>query len=247
MSRTPLALVDPIEELDLTSQPLGLEMPGRIATTLRCYSFISTLSLEKCGLNDEDIITISNGIPHDSILRVLNLDGNQLGGLKSCASALATALRRTQFIEELYLNNNYFGDAGTEIITAAFGTESKLIRLELNNNEIGDAGARFLGDLMHRTTSLTYLSLARNSISDDGCAFITLALPYSTSLNELDLSHNPITPGGIALFFDPPRNSHLGNVNLAFTYQGCPYFANLSRHRMPSLRNGHRPDAPTET
>jgi hypothetical protein len=108
------------------------------------------------------------------------------------AQQLKAMLRRNTVLEDLDLNENYFGSAGFPEITSALYGNTSIQGLNVSTNELDDlVAANTLRELLRRNKTITRLCMDNNTFGSNAAAVRCIADGFraNTTLQELDLSY----------------------------------------------------------
>ena len=133
---------------------------GAIATTLRGCTNLKQIDLSRCGINDEQILPIVEGLRGHGALKKLCLFDNRIGAA-GCQSLTTLLEDHSSNIGELVLQENQIGIDGAMTLFNSLLTNSRLRNLYLGGNPT--AGFRTvdaLSRVLCNTTSInsTYTS-----------------------------------------------------------------------------------------
>jgi Ran GTPase-activating protein (RanGAP) involved in mRNA processing and transport len=185
-------------------------------------SQLKRLDLSHCGLGDDELEILAEGLASNSSLNdgLLDLSNNNIGdrGVQALASSLAS----NGMLLELHLSNNIIGDKGLEMLAAGLIHNRALRVLSISGNTaITDTGVRAISRILQsRTTSgLEKLRLDRINLGDGGGKILADALSINKSLVSLSL----LCVGGMsigneglrALSVGLSRNSTLRELDLS--------------------------------
>lgn len=173
-------------------------MAGLFSRLLMVSRWLDTLCLDRIGLGDEGVETLSRGVASSLALTTLYLEHNGISA--SGVWVLAQALPLNLVTLSLR-DNTEVKDEGA----AAFGDGrvAQPVTLYLDATGISDAGADALARMMMMhgpNCRLANLSLRRNRVGDSGATALAAATANAPSLRTLDLSCNEIAVGGVAAF-----------------------------------------------
>ncbi|XP_032726245.1 leucine-rich repeat-containing protein 45 isoform X2 [Lontra canadensis] len=178
----------PRGRLDLATQSLTVDTCRALGKLLQKEALLTELILSDCMLSEEGATLLLQGLCANTIVRFLDLKGNNLQAAGT--EALGRLLRQNKSIQSLTLEWNNLGTWE-------------------------DAFAAFCGALAGNGT-LRQLDLRNNQISHKGAEELALALTCNASLQQLDLRWNNIgLLGGRALVNSVPRNRALWRLELA--------------------------------
>ena len=151
---------------------------GRLASLLSHAVVLESVSLKKCKLGDDGLISTFDAI--SSLKRLTKIDYSE----------------------------NIITNRGLESICPQIGAHIKSVLSELNfnHNEISDRGLKkFLFALEKRQNTLTKLSFIENDITDDGGFYLyewlkrfrTMNVSHNLNLVKFDLSYNKVMYKGL--------------------------------------------------
>ncbi|KAL2764511.1 leucine-rich repeat-containing protein 45 [Daubentonia madagascariensis] len=186
----------PRGRLDLATQSLTVDTCRALGKLLQTEALLRELVLSDCMLNEEGATLLLQGLCTNTVVRLLDLKGNNLRA--TGAEALGKLLRQNKSIQSLTLEWNNLGtweDAFTTFCggLAANGT---LQQLDLRNNQISHKGAEELALALKGNATLQQLDLRWNNIGLLGGRALVNCLPSNRTLWRLDLAGNNI-PGDV--------------------------------------------------
>ena len=133
---------------------------GAIATTLRGCTNLKDIDLSRCGINDEQILPIVEGLRGHGALEKLRLFDNRIGAA-GCQSLTTLLEDHSSNIGELNLQENQIGIDGAMTLFNSLLTNSRLRNLYLGGNPTADfRTVDALSRVLCNTTSInsTYTS-----------------------------------------------------------------------------------------
>jgi Ran GTPase-activating protein (RanGAP) involved in mRNA processing and transport len=165
---------------------------GRLAVQTLCQSkSLQCLRWIESDLSASTISALSDGLQHNTSLRVLDLRGNGLSA-EHC-KPLGDLLRHCS-LDKLILEENLIGDEGLDHLATGL---VKLRKVNLRCNLITSSGCKLLADaLVMDEASLQTLDVSENAISDDGAEALGSAIDRS-SLLELMIESCLVTDNGV--------------------------------------------------
>jgi Leucine-rich repeat (LRR) protein len=179
----------------------------------------------------------------NTVLEVLQLDGNKLGDLG--AESLAEGLKHNQKLQHLFVGNgNEVADYGAMKLAEALENNKQLKTLGLQGNSIVFVGLQKLASVLPSTaietlnlkenafkssganklfaalkahpSNLLMLDVSANHIANDAANAIRDYLATNPALLALDLSFNRLRPGGIAALLQGlSSNTNLRRLDLS--------------------------------
>ena len=200
------------KHLWLKRNPILPEGARHIAGILRHNRTIVVLDLDNCGLQDEGIELLFNGLSSNSdTLRHLYLDGNGITSrgciaindyFQSCTEQQHLGL------ESLFMSINRIGDAGAIVLSQSLTTNRHLKRLNLTSNGIQAKGmtALFTALTVHPAITSVEVGYASQSVDlggapnrgrDDCADSINAFVLGSRTLLHLSATHNNFTAYGL--------------------------------------------------
>ncbi|XP_041580758.1 leucine-rich repeat-containing protein 45 isoform X2 [Vulpes lagopus] len=186
----------PRGRLDLAAQSLTVDTCRALGKLLPKDALLTEVVLSDCMLSEEGASLLLQGLCANTIVRFLDLKGNNLQA--AGAEALGQLLRQNKSIQSLTLEWNNLGswDDAFATFCGALAGNSALQQLDLRNNQINHKGAEELALALACNTSLQQLDLRWNSIGLLGGRALVNCLPRNRGLWRLELAGNNI-PGDI--------------------------------------------------
>ncbi|XP_059936627.1 leucine-rich repeat-containing protein 45 isoform X3 [Mesoplodon densirostris] len=186
----------PQGRLDLATQSLTVDTCRALGKLLQKEALLTELILSDCMLSEEGAVLLLQGLCVNTIVRFLDLKGNNLRA--SGAEALAKLLRQNKSIQSLTLEWNSLGtwEEAFAAFCGALAANGALRQLDLRNNQITHKGAEELALALKSNTSLQQLDLRWNHIGLLGGRALVNCLPSNRTLWKLELAGNSI-PGDI--------------------------------------------------
>ncbi|KAM5309032.1 leucine-rich repeat-containing protein 45 isoform 2-T2 [Glossophaga mutica] len=182
----------PRGRLDLATQSLTLDTCRALGELLQKEAQLTELVLSDCMLSEEGAALLLQGLCANTVLRLLDLKGNNLQA--AGAEALGKLLRHSTSIQSLTLEWNNLGtweDAFATFCRALAGN-GVLRQLDLRNNQISHQGAEELALALKSNTSLQQLDLRWNNIGLLGGRALVTCLPSNRTLWKLELAGNNV-------------------------------------------------------
>eukprot|EP00069_Balaena_mysticetus_P017897 bmy_02240T0 len=186
----------PQGRLDLATQSLTVDTCRALGKLLQKEALLTELILSDCMLSEEGAVLLLQGLCVNTIVRFLDLKGNNLRA--AGAEALAKLLRQNKSIQSLTLEWNSLGtwEEAFAAFCGALAANGTLQQLDLRNNQISHKGAEELALALKSNTSLQQLDLRWNHIGLLGGRALVNCLPSNRTLWKLELAGNSI-PGDI--------------------------------------------------
>ncbi|XP_029782960.1 leucine-rich repeat-containing protein 45 [Suricata suricatta] len=186
----------PRGRLDLATQSLTVDTCRALGELLRKETLLTELILSDCMLSEEGATLLLQGMCANTVVRFLDLKGNNLRG--AGAEALARLLRQNKTIQSLTLEWNNLGTWEDAFATfcGALAGNGALRQLDLRNNQISHKGAEQLALALTRNACLQQLDLRWNDIGLLGGRALVSCLPRNRTLWRLELVGNNV-PGDI--------------------------------------------------
>ncbi|KAM9043810.1 leucine-rich repeat-containing protein 45 isoform 3-T3 [Megaptera novaeangliae] len=186
----------PQGRLDLATQSLTVDTCRALGKLLQKEALLTELILSDCMLSEEGAVLLLQGLCVNTIVRFLDLKGNNLRA--AGAEALAKLLRQNKSIQSLTLEWNSLGtwEEAFAAFCGALAANGTLRQLDLRNNQISHKGAEELALALKSNTSLQQLDLRWNHIGLLGGRALVNCLPSNRTLWKLELAGNSI-PGDI--------------------------------------------------
>lgn len=178
--------------LDLATQSLTLDTCRALGKLLQKEALLTELVLSDCMLSDEGATLLLQGLCVNTVVRFLDLKGNNL--CAAGAEALGKLLRQNKSIQSLTLEWNSLGPWEDAFATfcGALAANSTLRQLDLRNNQISHKGAEELALALRSNASLQQLDLRWNHIGLLGGRALANCLPSNRTLWRLELAGNSI-------------------------------------------------------
>uniref|UniRef100_A0A8C5J128 Leucine rich repeat containing 45 n=1 Tax=Junco hyemalis TaxID=40217 RepID=A0A8C5J128_JUNHY len=182
--------------LDLAAQSLSLPTCSALGRLLPGAAPLAALALGDCGLSEEGVRLLLNGLCTNTTVKSLDLKGNNLR--TTGAEALGKLLRQNKSIRSLTLEWNSLGmwEEGFSFFCQGLRANNFLQRLDLRNNQINHQGAGELAVALTQNTSLQELDLRWNNIGLLGGRALLNCLHSNKTLKRLELAGNNV-PGDI--------------------------------------------------
>ncbi|XP_060027715.1 leucine-rich repeat-containing protein 45 isoform X2 [Erinaceus europaeus] len=197
----------PRGRLDLAAQSLTVDTCRALGKLLQS-ALLRELVLSDCMLSEEGATLLLQGLCANSVVRSLDLKGNNLRALG--AEALGRLLRQNKSIQRcpsghapdsahsltLEWNNLGMWEDAFATFCGALAANSALRQLDLRNNQITHKGAEELALALKMNSSLKELDLRWNNLGLLGGRALASCLPSNRTLWRLELAGNSI-PGDI--------------------------------------------------
>ncbi|XP_045841587.1 leucine-rich repeat-containing protein 45 isoform X2 [Meles meles] len=186
----------PRGRLDLATQSLTVDTCRALGKLLQKEALLTELILSDCMLSEEGATLLLQGLCANTIVRFLDLKGNNLQAAGT--EALGLLLRQNKSIQSLTLEWNNLGtweDAFAAFCGALAGNGT-LRQLDLRNNQISHKGAEELALALTCNASLQQLDLRWNNIGLLGGRALVNSLPRNRALWRLELAGNNV-PGDV--------------------------------------------------
>ncbi|XP_072795988.1 leucine-rich repeat-containing protein 45 isoform X2 [Vicugna pacos] len=182
--------------LDLATQSLTVDSCRALGKLLQKGSLLTELILSDCMLSEEGAALLLQGLCVNTVVRFLDLKGNNLRATGT--EALGKLLRQNRSIQSLTLEWNSLGTWEEAFATfcGALAANSALRQLDLRNNQISHKGAEELALALKSNASLQQLDLRWNHIGLLGGRALVNCLPSNRTLWRLELAGNSI-PGDV--------------------------------------------------
>ncbi|XP_033037522.1 leucine-rich repeat-containing protein 45 isoform X2 [Trachypithecus francoisi] len=206
----------PRGRLDLATQSLTVETCRALGKLLPREMLCTELVLSDCMLSEEGAILLLRGLCANTVLRFLDLKGNNLRA--AGAEALGKLLQQNKSIQSLTLEWNSLGtwDDAFATFCGGLAANGTLQQLDLRNNQINHQGAEELALALKGNTTLQQLgeaprrlrllhpseaafalgNLRWNNIGLLGGRALMNCLPSNRTLWRLDLAGNNV-PGDV--------------------------------------------------
>ncbi|XP_054449266.1 leucine-rich repeat-containing protein 45 [Pteronotus mesoamericanus] len=182
----------PRDRMDLATQSLTLDTCRALGELLQKDAQLTELVLSDCMLSEKGAILLLEGLCANTVLRVLDLKGNNLYG--DAVLALGKLIRQSKSIQSLTLEWNRLGTWEDAFATfcRALACNGVLRQLDLRNNQISHQGAEELALALKSNSSLQQLDLRWNDIGLLGGRALVSCLPSNRTLWRLELAGNNV-------------------------------------------------------
>uniref|UniRef100_A0A2K5CD70 Leucine-rich repeat-containing protein 45 n=1 Tax=Aotus nancymaae TaxID=37293 RepID=A0A2K5CD70_AOTNA len=190
----------PRGRLDLATQSLTVDTCRALGKLLPRETLCTELVLSDCMLSEEGATLLLRGLCANTVLRFLDLKGNNLRA--TGAEALGKLLQQNKSIQSLTLEWNNLGtwDDAFATFCGGLAANGTLQQLDLRNNQISHKGAEELALALKGNATLQQLGflpdLRWNNIGLLGGRALMNCLPSNRTLWRLDLVGNNI-PGDV--------------------------------------------------
>ncbi|XP_055245357.1 leucine-rich repeat-containing protein 45 isoform X1 [Gorilla gorilla gorilla] len=186
----------PRGRLDLATQSLTVQTCRALGKLLPRETLCTELVLSDCMLSEEGATLLLRGLCANTVLRFLDLKGNNLRA--AGAEALGKLLQQNKSIQSLTLEWNSLGtwDDAFATFCGGLAANGALQWLDLRNNQISHKGAEELALALKGNTTLQQLDLRWNNVGLLGGRALMNCLPSNRTLWRLDLAGNNI-PGDV--------------------------------------------------
>ncbi|XP_044941588.1 leucine-rich repeat-containing protein 45 isoform X2 [Mustela putorius furo] len=186
----------PRGRLDLATQSLTVDTCRALGKLLQKEALLTELILSDCMLSEEGATLLLQGLCANTIVRFLDLKGNNLQAAGT--EALGLLLRQNKSIQSLTLEWNNLGtwEDAFAAFSRALAGNGTLRQLDLRNNQISHKGAEELALALTCNASLQQLDLRWNNIGLLGGRALVNSLPRNRALWRLELAGNNI-PGDV--------------------------------------------------
>jgi Ran GTPase-activating protein (RanGAP) involved in mRNA processing and transport len=156
---------------------------------------ISRLAIIECGLSDEYMISMGEGMGFNENIKELDLSTNRIGD--TGVGELCDGLYLNVTVERLNLANNVVCDVGAVYLSDVIRGSVSITSLNLSQNHITPIGAASLSNALETNEFLVELELGNNDLGDEGCAKLAQGIKINKHLKKLGLSYNHIASGGL--------------------------------------------------
>lgn len=157
--------------MDLENKGISSRGAASIAAAIQGHQSLQQLVLAHNHLSDEGVRLLQ---PALTLLRNLDLRACDIGS--QGAQCLAAALRETDSLEVLDLDDNPLEEQGGSALAAGVWQNQSLRELHLCNTGIGDAGLSRLAQALPHASQLTYLDVSACNIGDEGLSDLADAI-----------------------------------------------------------------------
>lgn len=196
-------------------------------------SALKELNASCCGLDDESLLSLANGLAANTNLKTLTLGNNGRATGRGWSRFFRSSILQNPntAMETLVVSSNQFEDEAMLALTNDLATNSKLRRLDLSDNRsLTAAGLQLLSTVFQSNhTLLEVVDLGCNAVTNEVLRGLAISLVGNTTLEILDVTSENITPEGVREFCrvlcDP------SSINSTFS----------SNHTLRSLFQYHSP------
>ncbi|XP_046890246.1 NLR family, CARD domain containing 5 [Hypomesus transpacificus] len=191
--------------------------------------FLQNINLDSVSLDEQSLSCLTQGLPHLSSLRTLNLNNVMVrnSSENQAVVLLLGSLKRLTYLEEIELDCLRMGDGGVEELTTHVTSWTQLRRLRLSQNLVSDPAGDKLLQALSSCSHLQELQLSGNSLGVACAARMAQVLPSLTHIAVLDLSENKFGAEGSASL-SKALVSMKSLVKLHLTSIGTPDLASLA-------------------
>ncbi|KAL7989510.1 hypothetical protein Chor_012176 [Crotalus horridus] len=178
--------------LDLATQSLSVDSCGVLGKLLQDDLQFTEIILNDCMLSEEGAKLLLHGLCSNTVVKFLNLKGNNLRAVG--AEALGKLLRQNKTIQRLTLEWNNLGvwEESFTIFCEGLGANHHLQMLDLRNNQINHQGAGELAMALKANSSLQELDLRWNNIGLLGGRALLNCLHSNRTVRQLELAGNNV-------------------------------------------------------
>uniref|UniRef100_A0A3Q1CDE4 B30.2/SPRY domain-containing protein n=3 Tax=Amphiprion ocellaris TaxID=80972 RepID=A0A3Q1CDE4_AMPOC len=189
-----------LKTLDLSNNSLNDFGVSVLAVGLRSpHCTLETLSLSQCDLTQKSCDAIGSTLSSDStLLRELDLSGNNLQGIKPLCSGLRSQHCK---LETLRLSECNLQECCADLASVLSSSSSNMRELDLSGNDLQDVEVkRLCVGLASPDCTLDTLGLSFCGVTEEGCTHLASALSSNPfHLRQLDLSYNYLQDFGAKL------------------------------------------------
>ncbi|KAL0055523.1 hypothetical protein WJX82_001476 [Trebouxia sp. C0006] len=178
-----------LQKLDLENKGISSKGAASIAAAIHGHQSLQQLVLAHNHLSDEGVRLLQ---PALALLRRLDLRECNIGS--QGAQCIATALRETDSLEVLRLDDNPLAEQGGSTLAAGVWQCQSLRELHLCNTGIGDEGLSRLAQALPHASQLTYLDVSACSIGVGGSYTAKLIITRSGPGRESGWHTGPELP-----------------------------------------------------
>jgi hypothetical protein len=160
---------------------------------------VESLVLDFNRLTDTTIQSLSNALPHNNTLKLLNLSHNKEISNAGWAALFTVLWHPNSALEKLDVSYNSIGDVGVNALTNALESNCMLKELIIVGNPgVTPAGwVNFSTVLQNPTSALEVINVSNDSINDEVINSFALALSENCMLKKMTFYANDIvTPTG---------------------------------------------------
>ena len=198
---TSLAAVDTytLEDLDLTSNGLGVEAGGPVGEIIR-RGHLRRLVLTTNALGADGSTTgihpIADALKSDASLRELHLRANQVGS--AAGAILGKALAANRALELLSLWKNALAGEGFKALMSGLQSNVTLTHCDLRANSLDDEAGLAVASYVTRRNRLSTLLLSDNALGPESGKALAKAWMDNNVLASVDLRANKLDRDAVA-------------------------------------------------
>jgi len=178
-------------------------------------SYIQTLDLSNCHLNEQLTNQIHEAIIQNTTIRTLDISRNSHKMEVRDISRLAAATLSMNTITSFNFSLNNLRDGGANFISRALETNTSARYLSLSLNGISETGIRYICQALEHNTTLRSLDISGNFFGKDAARWVGALLLVNTSLLSLNCMLNAISEGVQYITEALKSNTTLLNLNLS--------------------------------
>ncbi|CAK8680733.1 unnamed protein product [Clavelina lepadiformis] len=178
--------------LDLSNNTLTLASCAVLGKVLAHDLAFTSVVLSDCMLSEEGAKLILNGLSKNTVVKILDLRGNNLR--QTAAIALGRYLKENHSLQTLLLEWNSLGVWESAFTAFCEGVASNvtLKHLDLRNNQIDHTGAQELSLALRSNATLMTLDLRWNNVGLVGGRSLSEALQQNEGVVKIDVAGNNI-------------------------------------------------------
>ena len=180
-----------LRRLFINNAALSDEAVASISDMLKCIR-VEQLHMRHNSVGSDGAALLSEALNDDGSLIALLLGWNDIGvsGIEFICDSLRQ--NQDQALRLLDVDGNDLGSDGAAAVSLLLRDNSSLSSIWLASNNIGDLGIDSLSDSLCHSSTLLTLDLENNGITAEGGALIAVALRHNSTLERLWLGHNSI-------------------------------------------------------
>jgi len=169
---------------------------------------LEELDISSSHLDDNTAQILSEAIKITNTLKALYLNNNDIKS--TGAIATANSLSHNNSLKELWMSKNPIGEDGVVAIAQGIASNTTLKKLYLCDNGIRAAGAIAVAKVLTTNASLEELHLNENDIGQDGATAIAQAIMVNKTLKKLSLLRSDKRDDDLAIII--LRSLHYNNT-----------------------------------
>ncbi|XP_019637612.1 PREDICTED: uncharacterized protein LOC109479969 [Branchiostoma belcheri] len=204
-----LLFMNHLKVLVLQNQSLSDSSVATLSQRLSCLHLLEELDLSNNGMNDQNIMELTQSFPHIPNVKILKLTGNKTtpSGTKHLLDQMSSLqhLEKADF-RVLNLSGVQVSLEDATKMSHTFRAMGNLTSVDFSGCGLDDDAALTMVENLRKLSHIRNLNLGGNQITDKGVTAIFRQLRHMKALCRLDLSSNKMTTACLALLTDHIRS-----------------------------------------